>query len=68
MAARKNASNDTNITFKVGDTNYRILVGQGRDFLSAKGKEGGWSIMDDASTAAVAAILSSTARRLVPTE
>lgn len=68
MAARKNASNENNITFKIGDMNYRILVGQGRDFLSAKGKEGGWAIMDDASTAAVAAILSATARRLTPTE
>lgn len=68
MAARKNTSNDTNITFKVGETNYRILVGQGRDFLSAKGKEGGWTILSDAESAMVTTRLAETVKRLTPTE
>jgi len=64
MAARKNTPTNTAITFKIGEVAYRILTGQARDFLSCKPKDGGWSIMDDASTEAVVVALEKQVSRL----
>lgn len=53
MAARKKNPAEVTISFKINDIQYRIMPGKSRDFLSAKGKEGPWEIMDDGATAAV---------------
>lgn len=66
MAGTRKIDNSNTISFKIGTTQYRILTGQNRDFLSAKAKDGGWAILDDASTAAVVARLSDTVNRLTP--
>jgi hypothetical protein len=65
MAARKKTTAENNaVTFKVGAISYRVLAGQSRDFLSCKPKDGGWSIMDDAATAAVVARIEEQVARL----
>ena len=65
MAARKkNPQATTAISFKIGETQYRIMPGTTRDFLSAKAKEGSWAIMDDGATAAVIDALEKQVSRL----
>lgn len=67
MAARKKLPTDaTAISFKIGELNYKIMSGTSRDFLSSKGKEGGWSILDDGATLAVLDALEKQVSRLKP--
>lgn len=69
MAARKRTpAENTALTFKIGEVQYRLLGGQGRDFLQCKPKDGVWSIMSDPETVAIAARLEETAKRLTPAQ
>jgi hypothetical protein len=69
MAARTTKSEktaSTAITFRIGKQSYRILTGQTRDYLSTRGENGGWSIVDDSATLAVVDALSKQVSRLKP--
>lgn len=64
MPSRKNLAKSDAITFRIGDSNFWILTGQTRDFLSVRPKNGEWQIMDDAATEAVLARLTNQVARL----